>query len=97
MMKFAGFAVCYCLVILSLGCLGRIQETETVICYARALTPCLPAIENGSPPTELCCQKAREQEPCFCTFMKDPQFRKYFEGPNARKTVEACGLKWPNC
>ncbi|KAL3521353.1 hypothetical protein ACH5RR_019502 [Cinchona calisaya] len=97
MMKFSGFAVWYCLVILSLLCLGRIEETEAVTCNAAELSPCLPAIVNGSPPTEQCCQKAREHESCICTYMKDPQFGKYFESPNARKIVQACGLNWPKC
>nr|CDG03100.1 LTP (lipid transfer protein) [Coffea canephora] len=97
MKKSSGVALCWCLVALLLVGLGQIQEAEAAGCNAQALSPCLPSIINGTPPSKQCCTNAKEQEPCFCNFIKDPAYGKIIKNPNTKKTLEACGLKWPTC
>ncbi|GFZ12231.1 hypothetical protein Acr_23g0006160 [Actinidia rufa] len=68
-----------------------------VTCDPLELSPCLSAIVNGSPPSKQCCTKLKQQVPCLCQYIKDPNFSKYVTNPNAKKVASACGVTIPTC
>ncbi|KAJ4822391.1 hypothetical protein Tsubulata_008927 [Turnera subulata] len=66
-------------------------------CNPSSLSSCLPAITGGARPSADCCSKMKQQAPCFCTYVRNPSFSPYISSPNARKTVQACGVAFPKC
>ncbi|OIT05350.1 non-specific lipid-transfer protein 2 [Nicotiana attenuata] len=68
-----------------------------VTCSAIQLSPCLGAITSNSPPSRLCCSKIREQKPCLCQYLKNPNLRNYVNSPGAKKVARTCGLPYPKC
>lgn len=76
---------------------GPLYVAEAVDCNVIELLPCLPAITTPAPPTEECCAKLKEQEPCLCGYLKDPQYSKYISLPGAQKISTACGVPFPQC
>lgn len=94
MMKSAMCAlVLVALVVVEVGPMAE----AAVTCNPTQLTPCLPAINSGSAPSSACCQKLKEQKPCFCGYLKNPSLKQYVNSPNARKTVASCGIPFPTC
>ncbi|KAK3017022.1 hypothetical protein RJ639_006533 [Escallonia herrerae] len=80
-----------------------------VTCSALQLSPCASAITSASTPSPTCCSKIKEQRPCLCKYLKDPNLKKFISSPNARKeckpiefhrlvnkhkTKKNQGLKW---
>jgi hypothetical protein len=63
-------------------------------CEPEQLSPCLPAIVGGSGD---CCSKLSAQQGCFCQYAKNPAYRQYINGPNARSALAACGIAVPSC
>ncbi|EOY00067.1 PREDICTED: non-specific lipid-transfer protein 2 [Theobroma cacao] len=86
-------AVCVVLVLL----LGKAQVSMGVTCNALQLSPCASAITSSTPPSPLCCSKLKEQRPCLCNYVKDPNLQKLVNSPNARKVASICGSPFPNC
>ncbi|KAF3444301.1 hypothetical protein FNV43_RR13991 [Rhamnella rubrinervis] len=82
-------------VALMLLCDTRMAEAAT--CSATQLSPCVGPITSGSPPSSLCCSKLKEQKPCLCGYLKDPNLKRYVSSPNARKVASACGVPYPKC
>ncbi|KAM7524238.1 hypothetical protein LguiA_014140 [Lonicera macranthoides] len=76
---------------------GHVAVTEAVECNIMDLTDCMPAFTSGKQPTEECCKKLKEQEPCFCGYMDDPIFRRYFNSPEAKKVEDTCKIPAPKC
>lgn len=70
---------------------------DAVNCNPTEMRPCLPALESSVPPTAECCEKLKEQEPCFCEYLKSPIFKRYLESPNAKKIASSCGIPIPTC
>lgn len=70
---------------------------EVNACDAMQLSSCLPAMSSGAAPSTECCTKLKAQEPCLCTYIKNPLYGSYVSSPNARKTLEACGVPYPTC
>lgn len=66
-------------------------------CDATQLTPCAGAIIGNSPPTAACCSRMREQEPCMCTYARDPNLQRYVNSPNGKKALAACKVPVPSC
>ncbi|KAK7853846.1 non-specific lipid-transfer protein 2 [Quercus suber] len=52
---------------------------------------------TSTPPSSLCCHNVREQRPCLCEYLKDPNLKQYINSPNARKVASTCGVSFPNC
>ncbi|KAK9951215.1 hypothetical protein M0R45_006672 [Rubus argutus] len=76
---------------------GRPAAEEAVTCNPLELSSCLDPIRYGSRPSSTCCQKLKEQIPCFCGYLKNPVLRGYVSGPNARKLSSNCGVPYPRC
>lgn len=70
----------------------EVQVTKAVTCSAIQLSPCLEAITKSQKPTAACCNKLREQKPCLCGYIKDPNLKKYVNSPGARNVARACGV-----
>lgn len=78
-----------------------LAETELsmggVTCNALQLSACASAITSSNPPTDVCCSKLKEQRPCLCQYLKDPNLKRLVSSPNARKVADACGSPFPTC
>lgn len=66
-------------------------------CDATQLTPCAGAIIGNAAPTAACCSRMREQEPCMCTYARDPNLQRYVDSPNGKKVLAACKVPVPSC
>ncbi|OMO80297.1 hypothetical protein CCACVL1_13085 [Corchorus capsularis] len=77
--------------------LGETRTAEAVTCNPVALSPCVAAITSGSTPSSACCGKLKEQQPCFCNYLKNPSLRQYVNSPNAKKVASTCGVPYPKC
>ncbi|KAL8249158.1 hypothetical protein R6Q59_006026 [Mikania micrantha] len=86
-----------CAAVILLMILAGSQETVAVTCQAMQLAPCAAAISSASPPSNLCCTKIKEQRPCLCQYMKNPNLKKYVSSPNAKKVANTCGVPIPKC
>ncbi|RCV16682.1 hypothetical protein SEVIR_3G160600v4 [Setaria viridis] len=73
------------------------RGAEAATCDATQLTPCAGAIIGNSPPTAACCSKMREQQPCMCTYARDPNLQRYVSSPNGKKAMAACKVPVPSC
>ncbi|KAE8022062.1 hypothetical protein FH972_007896 [Carpinus fangiana] len=73
------------------------RTAKAAICSPIEMNACIPAISASTPPSGTCCRKVREQRPCLCGYLKDPNLRQYINSPNARKTASSCGVHFPNC
>ncbi|CAA0821384.1 Bifunctional inhibitor/lipid-transfer protein/seed storage 2S albumin superfamily protein [Striga hermonthica] len=74
-----------------------VHESEAVTCDPTQLTPCLGAITGGNPPSAECCNKLKEQVPCYCGYLKNPVLRPYIESPGAKRVASTCGITISNC
>ncbi|KAH7857772.1 hypothetical protein Vadar_016345 [Vaccinium darrowii] len=75
-------------------------ETEVsmaVTCTPTELSPCVTAITSGKPPSQLCCAKIKQQKPCLCQYIKNPNLKKFVTSPNAKKVASTCGVPIPKC
>ncbi|CAL0317315.1 unnamed protein product [Lupinus luteus] len=70
---------------------------EAVTCSPVELSPCLGSITSSSPPSSTCCQKLREQRPCLCGYIKNPNLGQYVNSPGARRVASTCGVPYPTC
>ncbi|XP_047043451.1 non-specific lipid-transfer protein 2P-like [Lolium rigidum] len=66
-------------------------------CDVGKLIDCGPAIIGGTPPSDSCCSNLKAQKGCFCQYAKDPNYSDYINSPNARKTLDSCGITLPTC
>ncbi|KAL2335760.1 hypothetical protein Fmac_016973 [Flemingia macrophylla] len=94
MKKVCGFAT---VVVAVLLLVEVIPEAESVTCSPVELSPCLGSITSSSPPSSTCCQKAREQRPCLCGYLKNPSLRQYVNTPGAKRVASSCGVPYPTC
>ncbi|XP_026386976.1 non-specific lipid-transfer protein 2-like [Papaver somniferum] len=77
---------------------NQIQVSVAVTCSAVQLAPCLGAMmSSGTQPSKACCDKLREQKPCLCGYMRDPNLRQYVNTQNAKKVANTCNAPLPNC
>ncbi|KAG6407388.1 hypothetical protein SASPL_130377 [Salvia splendens] len=74
-----------------------VQDAAAVECNPMKLFPCLGAISSGRDPSAECCTKLKEQQPCFCEYIRNPQLKPYVDSPNAKKVAAVCGIKPPTC
>ncbi|KAI3453060.1 hypothetical protein Pfo_009723 [Paulownia fortunei] len=91
--KVACLAICVVLVVL----LGEFEVTRAVTCNPLQLSPCAAAITSSSSPSAACCAKIKEQRPCLCQYMKNPNLQKFINSPGAKKVASSCGTPFPTC
>jgi len=70
---------------------------DAATCDATQLAPCAGAIIGNAPPTSACCSRLKEQQPCLCTYARDPNLQRYVNSPNGKKAMAACRLPVPSC
>ncbi len=73
------------------------QRAEAVTCNPVELSPCIAAFTSNAPPSRTCCGKLREQRPCLCGYIKDPNYSRYVSSPNAKRIASSCGVPYPRC
>ncbi|KAK3426315.1 hypothetical protein EUGRSUZ_F02788 [Eucalyptus grandis] len=73
------------------------RVAEAVTCSATELSSCVSAITSSAPPSALCCSKLREQRPCLCGYIRNPNLRQYVTSPNAKRVARTCGVPYPTC
>ncbi|KAG6720417.1 hypothetical protein I3842_03G060000 [Carya illinoinensis] len=98
-MKRVPFAALCALVMVAVATLllNEALTANAVTCSPIEMNACIPAITASTPPSSLCCRKVREQRPCLCGYLKDPNLRQYINSPNARKVASTCGVPFPSC
>ncbi|EEF35397.1 Nonspecific lipid-transfer protein, putative [Ricinus communis] len=74
-----------------------VQVTSAVTCDPVELSACANAITSSSPPSAICCSKLKQQRPCLCQYVKNPNLQKLVNSPNAKKVATICGSPFPNC
>ncbi|KAF7819907.1 non-specific lipid-transfer protein 2-like [Senna tora] len=77
--------------------LSEVQVSMALTCSPVQLSSCVSAITSSSPPSKLCCSKIKEQKPCLCQYLKNPNLKKFVDSPNARKVANTCGTPYPRC
>lgn len=92
-MKAYYVALCTVLVLL----VAAPKVSMAVTCNPSELSPCVSAITSSAPPSKLCCSKIKEQRPCLCQYLKNPNLKKFVNNPNARKVANTCGTPFPKC
>ncbi|KAE8077265.1 hypothetical protein FH972_015840 [Carpinus fangiana] len=73
------------------------QVSTAITCNPLELSACAGAITSSTTPTALCCNKLKEQRPCLCQYVKDPNLQKLVNSPNARNVAVTCGSPFPTC
>jgi hypothetical protein len=96
-MKKASCAALFAVVVVAVLLCEAPLPAEAVTCNTAELSSCLPAITKSSKPSSVCCGKLKEQKPCFCGYMKNPNLKQYLNSPNAKKVLSTCGVPYPNC
>ncbi|XP_022759948.1 non-specific lipid-transfer protein 2-like [Durio zibethinus] len=76
---------------------GETRTAEAVTCDASQLSPCLAAITSSKPPSATCCSKLKEQQPCFCGYLKNPTLKQFVDNPNSKRVASTCGVAYPKC
>ncbi|KAK7269805.1 hypothetical protein RIF29_22548 [Crotalaria pallida] len=97
MKTFAYVTLCIVLTLLLAAHQTELSMAETITCNALQLSACASAITTPNPPTHQCCSKLKEQKPCLCHYLKDPNLKKFVNSPNARKVARICGSPFPTC
>ncbi|KAG5527978.1 hypothetical protein RHGRI_028792 [Rhododendron griersonianum] len=96
-MKKGSCASLLCALVVVVVVLAEARVTEAVTCNPLELRPCLGAFTSGQPPSAGCCDKVREQKPCLCGYIKNPNLKQFVNSPNTRKVGAACGVPFPTC
>ncbi|PSR84709.1 Non-specific lipid-transfer protein [Actinidia chinensis var. chinensis] len=73
------------------------EVSVAVTCSPTELSSCASAISSGTPPSSVCCAKLKEQKPCLCQYIKNPNLKQYVNSPNAKKVLSTCGVTIPKC
>jgi hypothetical protein len=73
------------------------STAEAATCDATQLTPCAGAIIGNAKPSAACCSRMRVQQPCMCTYARDPKLKRYVNSPNGKKVMAACKVPLPSC
>ncbi|KAH7516470.1 non-specific lipid-transfer protein 2 [Ziziphus jujuba] len=97
-MKMSNVAVAVmCAMLVVFLCGNHQVSMAAVTCNPLALSACASAITTSSPPSAQCCSKLKEQRPCLCQYVKDPNLQKVINSPNAKKVANICGSPFPTC
>ena len=96
-MKKASYVALCAVVVVAMLLFEAPLMAKAVTCSPLELSSCISAITSSAPPSSTCCTKLREQRPCLCGYLKDPNLRQYVNSPGARKVASTCGVPFPSC
>ena len=96
-MKKASYVVLCAVAVVAMILFEAPLMAKAVTCSPLQLSSCIAAITSSAPPSSTCCTKLREQRPCLCGYLKDPNLRQYVNSPGARKVASTCGVPFPSC
>ncbi|KAG6391670.1 hypothetical protein SASPL_149427 [Salvia splendens] len=82
---------------LAMLALAQVEVATAVTCNPLQLSPCAAAITSGGKPSAACCAKLKEQRPCLCQYMRNPNLQKFIKSPGAKKVSSACNIPYPKC
>lgn len=88
---------CLAMVAVAMLILAQVEVGSAVTCNPLQLSPCAGAITSGGTPSAACCAKLKEQKPCLCQYMKNPNLQKFIKSPGAKKVSSACRIPYPKC
>ncbi|PON77514.1 Bifunctional inhibitor/plant lipid transfer protein/seed storage helical domain containing protein [Parasponia andersonii] len=77
MKKLSFLALCVVVVSAAVVLFSQVPKAEALNCSPFQLIWCLPVITRGTRPSDLCCTKLDEQEPCLCGYIKNPNLQHY--------------------
>ncbi|KAJ9173041.1 hypothetical protein P3X46_016217 [Hevea brasiliensis] len=97
MKKVSGSALWVVVLVMALMLVTEVRLSNAVTCNVAQLSSCLPAISSSTAPSSACCSKLREQKPCLCGYLKNPNLKQYVNSPGAKKVANACGVTLPSC
>ncbi|XVE60870.1 hypothetical protein DITRI_Ditri05aG0161600 [Diplodiscus trichospermus] len=96
MKRFSLVALCVVALVVVLLSGEKCTAADPVTCDPAELAPCLEAFTSPTPPSDICCSNLKEQSPCLCGYLEDPNIGKYFVGnPNAERVAKTCGIPYP--
>ncbi|XAR67540.1 hypothetical protein NMG60_11002332 [Bertholletia excelsa] len=75
----------------------EVEISTAVTCNPTELSPCMGAIMSSSKPSPQCCAKIKQQKPCLCQYIRNPNLKQFVTSPNARKVSNTCGVPMPKC
>ncbi|KGN53818.1 hypothetical protein Csa_014950 [Cucumis sativus] len=96
-MKNLGFTSLPLLVVAMAALLTGARVADAITCNTMGLSPCIGAMTSTAPPSTTCCSKLREQQPCFCQYMKNPSLGGYVKSARAKAIISSCGVPYPKC
>ncbi|XP_021763617.1 non-specific lipid-transfer protein 2-like [Chenopodium quinoa] len=64
--------------------------TTKAACSPVQLSPCAPAIMSNKPPSGACCARLRQQKPCLCGYLRNPNLKRYVNSPGAKRVASTC-------
>ncbi|ERN17260.1 hypothetical protein AMTRI_Chr12g268960 [Amborella trichopoda] len=94
MMKCSSFSV---LILALVVLVGNFLPCYSVTCNVSYLSPCIGAIYKAQAPSPTCCSRLKEQQPCLCQYIANPQFRSIVNSDNAKKVAQTCKSPFPKC
>ncbi|KAI4352189.1 hypothetical protein L6164_006463 [Bauhinia variegata] len=98
MKKISAVALCAVMVVVLVLLLeAPVMRVEAVNCDAYELSSCRGAFTSNATPSDTCCQKLKEQQPCFCGYLKNPSIGQYVNATRAKEVAAACQVAIPNC
>ncbi|KAL7090959.1 hypothetical protein ACP275_12G075400 [Erythranthe tilingii] len=91
-------AIICCVVIFVVIAGDQIEVARgAVSCNPLQLSPCASAITSSSKPSATCCAKLKEQRPCLCQYMRNPNLQKFIKSSGAKKVASSCRIPYPKC
>ncbi|XP_010550264.1 PREDICTED: non-specific lipid-transfer protein 2-like [Tarenaya hassleriana] len=89
------------IVVLTLATTEYPARVRAVNCNPMELSPCVEAMTlaaagEATVPPVMCCRKLREQRPCMCGFINDPNLRQFIGSPVAMAVAASCGRPHPH-
>ncbi|KAG6581747.1 hypothetical protein SDJN03_21749, partial [Cucurbita argyrosperma subsp. sororia] len=92
MKKFGITVVCFFVVAFLTGA-HHVGAQQT--CDPQLLAiPCGLAF-SGMRPSTRCCNKLREQQPCYCAYLNNPDLKGFVDSPAARRIARDCNITIP--
>ncbi|KAF3444300.1 hypothetical protein FNV43_RR13990 [Rhamnella rubrinervis] len=80
--------------------LSNARMAEAVTCTITELSPCKAYLTSSETPSwsSQCCIKLREQQPCFCGYLKKyAAYKPYLSDPKVKNAESSCEVTIPNC
>lgn len=78
--------------------LGELLVTAQVTCdNVNELSSCAPAILLSQRPSQECCVKLKEKEPCICEYLMNPFAQPFVNSPRGDIVFRTCGVTKPTC